>query len=114
MAEVKYKHLVDEVHGATSKGGEIHRRKHYVIDDKGHKVAGKNEVYFRNPRDWEKTPATEGEMQSRSTFSESRKEAFAEIADPARRAYWLEEFNKQKKYVRLDCFVAAMIRKGKS
>ncbi len=116
MAEVLYNSLIDRVSGAMSKGGAIHRQKHYSFN--GRTIAGKKEVFFRKSRDWERMPATEGELQNQSRFGKASQQMKEELNDPARRAYWEERFMKQlrkkeagnaKIYRRFDNYVRAML-----
>ncbi len=118
MAEVEYNSLIDRVSGAMSKGGAIHRRKHYTMC--GRTIEGKKEVFFRKSRDWKRTPAREGEVLNQSRFGEASRLAKEEQNDPVRRAYWEERFVKQmrkkepgntKIYKKFDSFVRAMIMK---
>ncbi len=118
MAAVTYNMLIDRVSGAMSKGGAIHRQKHYTIN--GHTIAGKKEVFFRESRDWNRNPATEGELQNQSLFGRASQRAKEEKNDPARRAYWEERFLKQlrkkepgnaKIYKNFDAYIRAMVMK---
>ncbi len=119
MAEVTYNLLIDSVSGAMTKGGAIHRQKHYSFN--GRTIAGKKEVFFRQSRDWDKTPAREGELKNQSHFGEAALRAKEELQDPIRRTYWEERFMKQlrkkeagntKIYKRFDSFVQAMLMKN--
>ncbi len=119
MAEISYNSLIDRVSGAMSKGGAIHRQKHYTMN--GHTIAGKKEVFFRKSRDWDKIPAREGEVQNQSRFAEASRLSKEELNDPIRRVYWEERFVKQlrkkeagnkKIYKKFDAFVKAMIIQG--
>ncbi len=116
MAEIRYNALIDSVSGAVSKGGAVHRQKHYRLN--GRSIAGKKEVFFRKSRDWEAAPARAGELENQSRFGEASRVAKAELADAGRRAYWEERFMKQLKkkeagntkiYKRFDAFVRAMM-----
>ncbi len=121
MAKVVYADLIEGVRGAVTKKGVIYRKKHYAIDEHGHYVEGKAEVYQRvNERDYTKNPVTAAERAHQTRFGQVCKQADAELQDPERRAYWQARFEKQiqkpevgnaKCYVQLRGFVKAMIMK---
>ncbi len=101
-----------EVNGQAQKNGVVYRTKHYQQDGNGHTRVGKTEAYSRTPRNWKKNPATAGEMASRNKFAAARQQMKIELSDAERRAFWQAKFKKQKKYVRLDCYVIAELIKG--
>ncbi len=121
MAQVIYADPIENVSGSVTKNGVIYRRKRHAIDDKGHYVEGKAEVYQRvNERDYTKHPVTDAERAHQTRFGQVCKQADAELQDPERKAYWQARFEKQirkpesgntKCYVQLRGFVKAMLLK---
>ncbi len=84
--------------------------------DANHKVSlrrtfGKTHTYHYTNRSNYK-PNSEAQIAHRQVFIESYQKAKAELQIPERHDYWLNLFKKQKKYVRLDRFVAAEILKA--
>ncbi len=68
---------------------------------------GKTHAYhFRNPST---EPDSEARKAHRQAFADARRRTKLELQDPQKYEYWLQLFKKQKKYVRLDCFVVAEI-----
>ncbi len=121
MAKVNYTGPVENLQGSMSKKGAIFRRKRYKIDDKGHYVEGKAEVYQRlRERDYAKNPVTEAERAHQTRFGEACKQTTLELQNPERKAYWQNRFEKQIKkpeagntkcYMQLQGFIKAMLLK---
>jgi len=119
---------VDEITGAVGTRKDcVCRRKHYKIDDKGHTVEGKKELYkVCNPRDFEKTPQVGAEKASSEAFSQARQlriKVQKEMPELLER--WKAAFIKQlktadedsprvkgkrKQYVKLDNYMETKIR----
>ncbi len=72
---------------------------------------GKTHAYHYTNRSNYK-PNSEAQVAHRQAFIESYQKAKAELQIPERYDYWLNLFKKQKKYVRLDRFVAAQLLKA--
>ncbi len=100
MANIHFTFPVQDMTGSVSGEKNISFRTRY----------GKTHAYhFRNPS---KLPDSEARVAHRQAFAEARRQAFAELQDPTKRTEWLTKFNKQKRYVRLDCFVSAELLKA--
>ncbi len=119
MAQVIYANPVEKIEGAISKGGPVFRQKKLKIDDKGHYVLGKKEIYtIQNPRDYKINPKTEKEEIHRNAFGQASRQTDLELNTPERREYWIERFNAQlnkpekgntKSYISLRSFVRVTI-----
>ncbi len=55
-------------------------------------------------------PKSAAQVAEQQRFNEINQRARAELQIPERKEFWEKKFKKQKKYVRLDCFVAAQLR----
>ncbi len=100
MANIHFTFPVQDMTGSVSEEKNISFRTRY----------GKTHVYhFRNPSS---QPDSEARVAHRQAFAEARRQAFAELQNPAKRAEWEVKFKKQKRYVRLDCFVSAELLKA--
>ena len=61
---------------------------------------------------------SQGATENRNRFADNLNQAYAELKDPERKAYWQSLFEEQfehpkagqKRYVRLSAFVAAKIK----
>jgi len=119
---------VDEIQGAVGTRKDcVCRRKHYKIDDKGHTVEGKKELYkVCNPRNYKKTPQVGLEKASSDAFSQARKlrikvqTEMPELLERWRAAFlhqlkcadqdspWIG--GKRKQYLKLDNYMETKIR----
>ncbi len=100
MAHINPSELINDISGKLSSDERISMRTRY----------GKVHTYtYRHPST--AAPA-ESQLKARARFTEARRQAFAELQDPIKHADWLKKFNKQKRYVRLDCFVSAELLKA--
>ncbi len=82
MAKVDYAYPVENIQGTLGKDGAICRRKRFKVDERGHYVEGKSEVYLlKNPRNWEKTPATAGELAHQELFRWAAQETKSQMAN---------------------------------
>ncbi len=83
--------------------------------DENHKLSfrtryGKTHAYhYTNKAAYE--PKSAAQVAHQQTFTQASQQAKAELQIPERRDYWSNKFKKQKKYVRLDCFVVAQLLK---
>ncbi len=82
--------------------------------DEEHKISfrtrfGKTHAYRYRPT--KQQIKTEAQIAYRQTFTTASQQAKAELQIPERRAFWEDQFKKQKRYVRLDCFVVAQLIK---
>ncbi len=97
MADIQFQYPVKSMAGSVSHDKSVSFRTRY----------GKTHAYhFRNPST---EPDSEVRKAHRQNFGEARREAFAQLQDPQKKTEWLKLFKKQKKYVRLDCFVTAQL-----
>ncbi len=121
MAEAKLQHYISSLSGTLKKGGVIFRQKHHQIDDRGHTIAGKQEVYeVTNPRNFRTHPKTAGELKNQTAFAQTVQRVKEEMADPKRLAVWKQRFQEQiarpapgnkKSYRVLRAFIQATILK---
>lgn len=119
---------VDEINGAVGKRKDcVCRRKHYKVDDQGHTVAGKKEIYkVCNKRDYKKKPQVGKEKASSVAFSQARQLRIqVQKEKPELLERWKIAFLRQlktadadspivggvrQKYVKLDNYMEAKIR----
>ncbi len=100
MTNIHFTFPVQDMTGSVSEEKNISFRTRY----------GKTHVYhFRNPS---KLPDSAARVAHRQAFADARRQAFAELQDPQKRTKWEAKFKKQKRYVRLDCFVAVELLKA--
>ncbi len=99
MAQVEFNYPVKAVNGKVDDGKKLSFRTRY----------GKTHPYHYRTTTY--TPNSEEQNAHRLRFSEARKMAFAQLKDPEIRAKWEKKFAKQRKYVRLDCYVTAELMK---
>ena len=120
MRRTTYVNPIEELHGKLNTPKEhdgaifICRRKCYGVTKKGQKILGPRESYamHRHEGAW-----SQGATENRKRFAQSLNQAYAELQDPERKAYWQALFEEQfehpksgqKRYVRLQSFVAAKI-----
>ncbi len=100
MADIHLQFPVQDMTGSVSRDKSISFRTRY----------GKTHAYhFRNPST---EPDSEARKAHRQAFADARHQTKLELQDPQKYEYWLKLFKKQKKYVRLDCFVVAQLLKA--
>ncbi len=103
MTNVKFTFPVQDITGKVDEGHNLSFRTRY----------GKTHAYhYVNKSGYQ--PKSAAQIAQQQLFNEANQKAKAELQIPERFAYWQTQFKKQKKYVRLDRFVAAMIRKGEN
>ncbi len=100
MTDVKFTFPVQSITGKVDEGHKLSFRTRY---GKTHVYHYTNTVYH---------PDSEAQLAQRQSFIESHQKAKAELQIPERYDFWLTKFKKQKKYVRLDRFVAAELLKA--
>ncbi len=102
MAKLTPSDLIHDMSGKLSPTERVSMRTRF----------GKVHTYtYRHPST--AAPA-ESQLKARERFSESRRQAKLELQDPVKHAEWLAKFKKQKRYVRLDCFVSAELLKAQN
>ncbi len=100
MAKINPSDLIHDISGKLSSTERVSMRTRY----------GQVHTYtYRNPS---KAAPAESQLKARERFTDARRQAFAELQDPQKHAEWLTKFKKQKRYVRLDCFVSAELLKA--
>ncbi len=101
MAKVKPTDLIQDLSGKLASEERVSMRTRY----------GKVHTYtYRHPST--AAPA-ESQLNARARFTEARKQTALELQNPERHAHWTDLFQKQQRYVRLDCFVTAELLKEK-
>jgi len=128
MATYKAWGPVDEITGAVGTRKDcVCRRKHYKIDDQGHTVEGKKELYkVCNPRDYKKDPQVGAEKASSEAFSQARQlrikvqTEMPELLEKWRAAFLHQlktpdadspmVHGRRKMYVKLDNYMETKIR----
>ena len=121
MARAKYVHPIEDFRGKLNTPKEhdgamfISRRKCFGTTRRGKKIMGPKEGYtmYRHEGEW-----SAGAVVNRQRFAAILNQAYAELKDPERKAYWQERFEEQfehpepgkKRYVKLPAFVAAKIK----
>ncbi|MCQ2330618.1 MAG: hypothetical protein MJZ55_01365 [Paludibacteraceae bacterium] len=120
---------IEEVNGAIGKKKDcVCRTKHYKIDEQGHTIAGKKEIYkVTNKRDYKKHPQVGAEKESSMAFSRARqlrikvqtempellerwKAAFVHQLTVADADSPLLPGGKRKKYIKLANYMETKIR----
>ncbi len=99
MAHVKFIYPVGEMSGSVDANQKLSFRTRF----------GKTHPYHYTTTTYQ--PNSEAQQAHRLAFSEARQQAKLELQDTQKHANWLSLFKKQKKYVRLDCFVVAELLK---
>ncbi len=99
MTDVKFTFPVEGITGKVDEGHKLSFRTRY----------GKTHAYHYTKTTYQ--PNSEAQVAHRQGFIQANQMAKAELQIPERRAYWEQQFKKQKRYVRLDCFVAAQLLK---
>ncbi len=99
MARVKFIFPIEEMSGQVDANQKLSFRTRF----------GQTHPYHYTTTTYR--PNSEAQQAHRAAFSEARRQAKLELQDPKKHADWLSRFKKQKKYVRLDCFVVAELLK---
>jgi len=120
---------IEELNGAIGTQHDcICRTKHHRIDDEGHTIAGKKEIYkVCNKRDYKKNPQRGAELASSMAFSQAR-QLRLKVQNEMPELYerWKEAYRHQtehpdadspivkggarKRYIRLDNYMETKIR----
>ncbi len=100
MAQVKFIFPVQEITGQVDDKQKLSFRTRY----------GKTHPYHYSPATYK--PDSEAQTAHRLRWADARRQAFAELQDSTKRTEWEAKFKKQKRYVRLDCFVTAELLKA--